>query len=168
MEHSCEREVDAMHIHHSLPPQSHIIFSVPHKDRILVDSQYTGVQWDKARKYEVWYIYNWISGGAHSSERPCFHWNQNLLQTQKEGILGNTKDRGTLSCPFLVLPPLISQPPACMLSCFSRLRLCNLIDCSLPGPSVHGITQARILEWLAISFQAKNISFSFQPVLILQ
>ena len=26
------------------------------------------------------------------------------------------------------------------------------MDCSLPGPSVHGIFQARILEWVAISF----------------
>ena len=34
----------------------------------------------------------------------------------------------------------------------SRLTLCNPMDCSLPGPSVHGILQARILEWLAISY----------------
>ena len=26
------------------------------------------------------------------------------------------------------------------------------MDCSLPGSSVHGISQARILEWVAISF----------------
>ena len=30
--------------------------------------------------------------------------------------------------------------------------LCNPLDCSLPGSSVHGILQARILEWVAISF----------------
>ena len=30
--------------------------------------------------------------------------------------------------------------------------LCNPVDCSLPGSSVHGISQARILEWVAISF----------------
>ena len=30
--------------------------------------------------------------------------------------------------------------------------LCNPMDCSLPGCSVYGIFQARILEWLAISF----------------
>ena len=32
------------------------------------------------------------------------------------------------------------------------LTLCNSIDCSLPGFSVHGISQSRILEWIAISF----------------
>ena len=30
--------------------------------------------------------------------------------------------------------------------------LCNPMDCSLPGSSVHGIFQARILAWVAISF----------------
>ena len=32
------------------------------------------------------------------------------------------------------------------------LTLCNPVDCSLPGSSIHGILQARILEWVAISF----------------
>ena len=30
--------------------------------------------------------------------------------------------------------------------------LCDPMDCSLPGSSVHGSLQARILEWVAISF----------------
>ena len=34
----------------------------------------------------------------------------------------------------------------------SCLTLCNPMDYSLPGFSVHGIFQARILEWVAISF----------------
>ena len=29
--------------------------------------------------------------------------------------------------------------------------LCDSVDCSQPGSSVHGILQARILEWVAIS-----------------
>ena len=29
---------------------------------------------------------------------------------------------------------------------------CNPMDCSLPGSSVHGIFQARIQKWVAISF----------------
>ena len=32
------------------------------------------------------------------------------------------------------------------------LTLCNSMDCSPPGSSAHGILQARILEWVAISF----------------
>ena len=30
--------------------------------------------------------------------------------------------------------------------------LCGPVDCSLPGSSAHGIFQARILEWVAISY----------------
>ena len=32
------------------------------------------------------------------------------------------------------------------------LTLCDPVDCSLPGSSVHGIFQARVLGWVAISF----------------
>ena len=32
----------------------------------------------------------------------------------------------------------------------SYLTLCNPVDHSLPGSSVHGICQARILEWVAM------------------
>ena len=34
----------------------------------------------------------------------------------------------------------------------SCLTICNSMDCSLPGSSVYGILQARILEWVAILF----------------
>ena len=35
---------------------------------------------------------------------------------------------------------------------------CDPMDCSLPGSSVHGILQARKLEWVAISFsQGSNL-----------
>ena len=39
----------------------------------------------------------------------------------------------------------------CMLSCFRHGQLCDPTDCSPPGFSVHGILQARILEWVAKS-----------------
>ena len=38
----------------------------------------------------------------------------------------------------------------CVLVAQSCPALCNPMDCSLPGSSVHGIFQARILEWVAI------------------
>ena len=39
----------------------------------------------------------------------------------------------------------------------SCLTLCDFMDCSLPGFSVHGILQARTLEWVAISFSSKYV-----------
>ena len=37
-------------------------------------------------------------------------------------------------------------------SCLTSCDPMDYMDCSLPGSSVHGILQARILEWLAIPF----------------
>ena len=34
--------------------------------------------------------------------------------------------------------------------------LCHPTDCSQPGSSVHGISQARIVEWIAISFSKES------------
>ena len=36
------------------------------------------------------------------------------------------------------------------------LTVCNPMEYSLPGSSVHGIFQARILEWVAISFSRES------------
>ena len=38
----------------------------------------------------------------------------------------------------------------------SRPTLSNTMDCSLPGASIHGILQARVLEWVAITFSVKD------------
>ena len=42
--------------------------------------------------------------------------------------------------------------PAAAKSLQSCPTLCDPMDCSLPGFSVHGIFQARVLEWGAIAF----------------
>ena len=47
--------------------------------------------------------------------------------------------------------PLLHSPwykDVCMLN--HHQTLCDLMDCSLPGSSVHGISQVRILEWVAM------------------
>ena len=40
--------------------------------------------------------------------------------------------------------------------------LCDPMDCSLPGSSVHGIFQARVLEWGAIAFYLPLPCFNSQ------
>ena len=40
--------------------------------------------------------------------------------------------------------------------------LCNPMDCSPPGSSIHGILQARILEWVAIPFSRGSSQFKDQ------
>ena len=53
------------------------------------------------------------------------------------------------------------------------LTLSNPMDCSLPGSSVHGIFQARVLEWGAIAFSgfswlaaSKSLNLSFFLILL--
>ena len=36
------------------------------------------------------------------------------------------------------------------------LILCNTMDCNLPGSSIHAILQARILEWIAMSYSRES------------
>ena len=48
----------------------------------------------------------------------------------------------------------------------SFLTLCNPIDCSLPGSFVHGISQARVPEWVAISFCKKDPCKTFKHFLL--
>ena len=48
-----------------------------------------------------------------------------------------------------IIPLLGMQACSVANSC---LTLCNPMDCNLPGSSVRGILQARILEWVATSF----------------
>ena len=46
----------------------------------------------------------------------------------------------------------------------SCLTLCNPMDCSLPGSSLHGILQARILEWVAMSSSRESSDPGIKPV----
>ena len=88
----------------------------------------------------------------------------------KEGILYFTNPRvlpgflcrkvltTSTTCATYLLPPLplckmCSLPCCCCcLVAKSCLTLCDPMDCSPPGSSIHGILQARVLEWVAISF----------------
>ena len=49
-----------------------------------------------------------------------------------------------------------------ILVCAKSLQsLCDPVDCSPQGSSVHGILQARILEWVAISFSITGTGYHF-------
>ena len=46
--------------------------------------------------------------------------------------------------------------------------LSDPMDCSLPGSSVHGILQARVLEWVAIAFSASTYEADAVIIFILK
>ena len=62
-----------------------------------------------------------------------------------------------VGCHFLLQCMKVKSESEVAQSCPT---LSDLMDCSLPGSSVHGIFQAKVLEWGAIAFseklQAKN------------
>ena len=45
------------------------------------------------------------------------------------------------------------------------LTLCDTMDCAPPVSSIHGILQARILEWVAISFSGDLLNPGIEPEL---
>ena len=57
----------------------------------------------------------------------------------REYIIGILNLKQTIVCVYVLVAQLC-------------LTLCDPMDCSPPGSFVHGILQARILEWVAISF----------------
>ena len=54
-----------------------------------------------------------------------------------------------MGCHFLLQCMEVKSESEVTQSC---LTLRDLVDCSLPGSSAHGIFQARVLEWVAIAF----------------
>ena len=89
--------------------------------------------------------------GVFSSDLPL------LGQT---GHIGGTSSRRLVRLPLCSVRPQTSPclPSLVRGSCVrakllqSDPTLCDPVDCSPPGSSVHGILLARILEWVATSF----------------
>ena len=69
------------------------------------------------------------------------HCESTILQFRKEKLYQSRLSEGTRG--YFESESEVSQ---------SCPTLCDPTDCSLPGFSVHGIFQARVLEWVAISF----------------
>ena len=89
---------------------------------------------EKQRHRKETYVSQKAKGGINQEYGTTRHI---LLQTTDKNLLYNTGSY----IQYLVL------------NLFSCVRLfCDLMDCSLPGSSVHGVSQAGILEWVAISF----------------
>ena len=58
-----------------------------------------------------------------------------------------------VGCHFLLQCMKVKSESEAAQSC---LTLCDPMDCSLPGFSVHGIFQARVLEWVSIAFSLED------------
>ena len=64
-------------------------------------------------------------------------------------------------CHFLLQCMKVKSESEVTQSC---LTLCNPMDCNPPGSSIHGIFQARVLEWVAIAFSVLSVyTHIFKP-----
>ena len=102
---------------------------------MVCDSIYAVCSWNNLEKsvYSVPAVCSWQSPWSLS-----FVLVANTLMESWKSVLF------MLKCIFLIKSVLCCPYPVLMLCC---VQLFVTLDCSLPGSSVHGISQARILEW---------------------
>ena len=91
------------------------------------------------------YILNYLSTDSDNGTYSCFH-----MWFFKMYLFLNWRIIALQNCVgFCQTSPWMSHAAKSLQSCPT---LCDPMDCSLPGFSVHGILQAKTLEWVAISF----------------
>ena len=81
--------------------------------------------------------------------------------------LGHHKAPSSTPCLHSRFPLTVCFTHGCVYRRSEQVKscptLCDPMDCSLPGSPIHGIFQARVLEWTAISF-----SKGYRSILISQ
>ena len=88
-------------------------------------------------------LYNYLNRQSDKIQHPFMFKTLNKL-----GIMGTH---------LKIIQAIYNKHAINIMLCYAKslqscLTLCDPMDCSLPGFSVHGILQARTLEWVAISF----------------
>ena len=104
-------------------------------------------------------LLSWSSGDNTETQIfPSNSWNVNYLKVVQSVRLWRLIETVLWTGWHIEIHMKSSYEPDCGEFCCCCLVpkwcliLCDLKDYSLPGSSVHGISQARMLEWIAISF----------------
>ena len=78
---------------------------------------------------------------------------QNITRISLPGTIGSQKlVKRELGAGNQQGTPCLAEAGMCVLAAQSCPTLCDPMDRSLPGSALHGILQARVLEWVAVSF----------------
>ena len=121
-------------------------FTIHRSKSLLSDAN--GLQWFKFLTLALFiswlgniYILAWtlVSLKIINNDASLTRWEDWLMLSRREGFV-------CLSSTSLLLLTHLPSPFS-----LTRAQTCNPMDCSPPGSSVHGIFQARILEWVATS-----------------
>ena len=112
-----------------------------------IDSVMSVTNWYLPRAFAICFCRDWIMYCC--SCWPSTHPKRVQNGHYKWGPLCSRKLAGQAFLVVVVMHFVLLH--AHVLSCI-RLILCDPVDCSSSGSHVHGIFQARILEWVAISF----------------
>ena len=109
---------------------------------------------------DKWVFYGLFDEGTNSITGSTSSWPNHLqglslLISSRWGLwFQHTNLRGNTRIWFMADLMMAIHMLLLLLSCFSRVRLCDPIDGSPPGSPVPGILQARTLECVAISFSS--------------
>ena len=126
---------------HSLPGQ----FKFGEREQIL-QQKYPGILWTRIKSPVISLTFLFLRVPGKKEKK----------KTQEEQITCTVNPGARLGLGVLTLDPVqnFSHNLQCVhaRSLQSCPALCSSKDCSLPGSSVHGILQARILEWVAMLF----------------
>ena len=92
----------------------------------------------------------------------------NWKERQTTGLSVSSVDKGLTSLHRSCHPAFPSRCGGSVCMCAKSLQLCPTLcdpmDCSPPGSSVHGILQARILEWVAMPSSRDLPDCGMEPV----
>ena len=98
-----------------------------------------------------WYrIWNYAAVAAAKLLQSCLTLRPHRQQPTRLPRPWDSPGKNTgVGCQFLLQCRKVKSESEIAQSC---LTLHDPMDCSLPGSSLHGIFQARVLEWVAIAF----------------
>ena len=124
------------------------------------------LEWHIEVKQVLWWSWPWTQGHGPKTKP------KQKNPTKTPYYLGANPGDGLEQIIHILFITQNPQPSTwiwpCVLSRFSCVQLCNPMDCSLAGSSVHGVLQARILEWVAVSsFRGSSQVSNLHPLYLL-
>ena len=105
---------------------------------------------EQAHSNGIRMVHHWYTAAAAVSLQSCLTVRPHRRQPTRLPHPWDSPGKNTgVGCHFLLQCVKLKSESEVAQSC---LTLCDPMDCSPPGSPVHGIFQARVLEWVATAF----------------